>query len=196
MLAAFRSREAWAVACVHQMVLRDIEPYPGLCLLAAVLRGPILRYLHRWFQGDQEAAIEAWNDTLFRIHSRVESFDSEKKSFVGWCYDQARYAALDLLRGMKRERSLPIGELPDMRDPLSDDFPEPLTGRQERSLQAAWRRLTSTEQKLLRLRYVMGHSNREIADAVMPGREEHVRVYVNRALRRLRRFFEEETDGN
>jgi DNA-directed RNA polymerase specialized sigma24 family protein len=55
------------------------------------------------------------------------------------------------------------------------------------------RKLTETERSLLRLRFVLGYSYREIAMEYLGEKmpEAHIRVYVNRSKRRLREFYED-----
>ena len=61
-------------------------------------------------------------------------------------------------------------------------------------LRRAWRRLTSTERKLLTLRVLRDLSHREVARELGDIPEKHVRVYVARALARLRSYVDEETN--
>jgi DNA-directed RNA polymerase specialized sigma24 family protein len=72
-----------------------------------------------------------------------------------------------------------MDELPD---PLLDELPEPLTADEQKAIRRAFDKLTDSEQRLLRHRFVSGLGNVEIARLDLSGiPEEHVRVYVNRA---------------
>jgi RNA polymerase sigma factor (sigma-70 family) len=168
----------------------------------------------RFFRGDLELAKEAWNDALFRVWSRIEAYDEKRSRFRTWLWNQARYAALDLFRRPWEGREEPFaGEERSKRDergrligdPLHRaldaeaqrlvEDPEPLLPHEIAALRSAWSRLNEPEQRLLHYRYLVGLEPVEIARRGLAGREipaEHLRVYVNRAAGRMRRFYEEE----
>jgi RNA polymerase sigma factor (sigma-70 family) len=187
----------------------------GLLLLQEAFRNRVVGWLtHTFFAGDLPTAEEAWNDTLYRVWTRVKQYDESRSRFGTWVWNQARYAALDLRRKRRADREVPYpGEEPSskggegeettdvLRKRLDEgamrefEEPEPLTRAEERAIRRALGRLTNTEQWLLRLRYVYGFRNVDIARQELAGRplpEEHVRVYVNRATKRLRAYYEEE----
>jgi RNA polymerase sigma factor (sigma-70 family) len=166
----------------------------GLVLLSRAFRSLVLAYLgHGVLKGQHELALEAWNDTLYRVYTRIGSYDSRRSSFRTWVVNQARYAALSLLRREARERAVPQHPLPEVAA-TEPDLPEPLTQREQQAFRRAWGRLTDTERKLLEWRFIHGLRHVEIArkqlSAGLP--EEYVRIYVNRSARRLRDFFKEE----
>jgi RNA polymerase sigma factor (sigma-70 family) len=193
----------------------------GLRLLAKAFRGRVLGWLERrWFPDDPELAKEAWNDTLWRVWSRINSYDERRSRILTWVMNQARYAALDLIKSASRKHEIPYagdedaemstrGESGESRpsDLLAKRLieearrldesgeSEPLTGDEVRALRRALRRLKKEEQRILYLHYVLGYRYVEIARENLVGRvlpEEHVRVYGNRAAKRLGRFYEEE----
>jgi RNA polymerase sigma factor (sigma-70 family) len=191
---------------------------PGLLLLQKAVRSSIVGWLqHGIFGGDHGMAEEAWNDALYRIWSRIERYDESRSRFLTWVWNQARWAALDLRRKPEAGRDIPYtGEGPKDDEEQSEaaekridllhkgleeqakrqlEEPEPLTRIERRAIKRALGRLTKTEQLLLHLRYVHGFRNVDIARNELLERsipEEHVRVYVNRAAKRLRKYYDEE----
>jgi RNA polymerase sigma factor (sigma-70 family) len=210
------------VAQIKDDVAGGGEDSLGVLLLSKAFRGKVLGWLeHHWFPDDPGMAEEAWNDTLVRVWTRINSYDEGKSAFRTWVWNKARYAALDLRKSASRTRETPYAgdEEAELRrraesgesrpsDRLAKELieeaergfdgsgeSEPLSGDEARALRRALGRLTKEEQRLLYLRYVLGYRNVEIAREGLAGRElpeEHVRVYVNRAAKRLCRFYEEE----
>lgn len=163
---------------------------PGLVLMSSAYRPRVIPFLRRLCFGRDENALEAWNDTLFRVWDKIETFDETKSTFRTWVFNQARYAGMAITRREGRQgRPVPVEQ-----DRAEDDVPEPRTQREQRALQTGWKRLSETEQEFLKLRFIEGYEPVEIARRFLGGRipEEHVRVYVNRAVQRLRRFYDEE----
>jgi RNA polymerase sigma factor (sigma-70 family) len=217
-IGALRRREPEAERQVVRQLREDLRngggQARGLSLLQHAFRSAIVGWLqHKWFKGDVRTAEEAWNDTLYRVWTRLEQYDENRSRFPTWVWNQARYAALDLLRKPETGRDIPYAreeraddaKEQEALDPLARgleeeakrqfDEPEPLTRMEERAIRQALRRLSNTEQWLLRLRYVHGFRNVDIARQELAGRplpEEHVRVYVNRAAERLRTYYEQE----
>ena len=69
--------------------------YAALTIFAWAFRGKIVAFLVRdFFDGDHEVVSEAWNDTLFRVRTRVRGFDPQRSRFRTWATNEARYAAL------------------------------------------------------------------------------------------------------
>jgi RNA polymerase sigma factor (sigma-70 family) len=167
---------------------------PGLVLFSKAFRGKLLGYLrHEWFPGDSGTVEEAWNDTLYRVWSRIDEFDASKSAFLTWATNQARYAALDLRRQRSREAGEELVEEVEEEETPEKDWAERISERD--ALRRAFRRLSEAERRLLWLRHVEEYKNVEIAREGLAGRElpeEHVRVYVNRAAQRLRKLYEEE----
>jgi RNA polymerase sigma factor (sigma-70 family) len=176
---------------------------PGLFVVQLAFREPVTRWLQKKGLANEATVADIWNDTLLRVHLNVDAFDATRSSFRTWVFNQARYAALDYGRRSRRI-SDEAESLSDemvrprrMREPASydeDPVVERLDEDQRKALVSAWRRLSDTERELLRLRIVDGYGNVEIARGQLEGRipEDHVRVYFNRALRRLRQFFDDE----
>jgi RNA polymerase sigma factor (sigma-70 family) len=185
-------------------------------IVQRALRPKIVWWLEqKYFRRDWTRAEEAWNDALYRIWTRIEEYDASRARFVTWVWNQARWAALDLVRHHRAEsREVPFageeveGTATGDGDAIADlllraleaeservSTPAPLPGGEEAAIRRAFRRLSVTEQRLLWLHYVLGVPHVEIARRGLlepPLPEEHLRVYVNRAAKRLHRFYEEE----
>jgi RNA polymerase sigma factor (sigma-70 family) len=163
----------------------------GLYVVSRAFRPLVIGYLLRdWFRDDPESADEAWNEALWRIHTRIEEYDPQRSGLVTWIINQARYAAMDAKRRVRA--GAPVHE----RLVVWDDEVAPLTSEEKRALDRARARLTDLENRLLTLRVVEGRTNNEIArdffdDAYS---DLQVRVYVHRAIKRLATFFDEELE--
>jgi RNA polymerase sigma factor (sigma-70 family) len=218
-IEALRRRDLEAERRLVQQLredFRNVDRSPrGLLLLQRAFRGSIVGWLQRdLLRGDLQTAEEAWNDALFRVWSRIEQYDEDRSRFLTWVWSQARWAALDLKRKSEARRDIPYAGEERAAEPEGGDEgidllarslekeaarwvdePEPATRFEERAIKRALDRVTETEQWLLRLRYVHGFRNVDIARKGLlehPLPEEHVRVYVNRAAKRLRKYYEEE----
>lgn len=198
-IGALRRREPDATSLLIKQMrqdrIKDDGSDLGLVLLSKAFRGMILSYLNRhWFQSDPESAQEAWNDTLARVYSQIGAYDPTKSTFLTWVFNQARYAALDIRRALRRNAKGMAAQVIVERGAAHEEMESPLSVTETNALQRAWRRLGERERKLLHLRYVQGYGNVEIARNHFSGDlpEEYVRVYVGRAVRRLKKWYEEE----
>lgn len=175
---------------VEQGQSREIS---GLLAFNKAFRPRLFSYIRRLLKNEEELAKEAWNDTLYRVHTRIAKYDSSRYKFITWAFIQARHSALTLLRPHLRQIATTPEELgkEDVADVMVDSDDRALKSE---AVKRAMRRLTETERKLLNLRFVEGYGNVEIARGHLAGAipEEHVRVYVSRAAKRLKNFFNEE----
>lgn len=172
-------------------------------LIPLAFRDQILGYLEaRTFEGRPELANEAWNDALYRVYERIESYDSSRSKLRTWIFNQARWAALAVLRRELRARLVPTEDLADeLADTeertsvgVEEEVAEKPTKRELGALRRAHRRLTETQQVLLELRFLEDCPYEVIArDKLLAGIPvEHLPVYANRAKDKLARFFAEE----
>jgi RNA polymerase sigma factor (sigma-70 family) len=199
----------WLIAQMRQDLVAKSETAPGLILFSQAFRGKILGWIqYKRFPHDPRAAEEVWNDTLVRVWSRIRSYDKSKSALLTWAMNQAKWAASDYSADSRRNRETPAGTPGDSpgRDASAltlsllneakreAEEPEPLTVFEKRALSRARRRLTETQRRLLHLRFICDLSHGEIARSRLAGDipEAHVRVYVNRAAKRLRCFYDEE----
>jgi DNA-directed RNA polymerase specialized sigma24 family protein len=83
---------------------------------------------------------------------------------------------------------------PGAEIPSAEGEPEPLTKHEREALLRAFARLTDTQQLLVRARFVAELRHSAIARDVLGGKqnEANVRVYVNRAMAALRRYYDDE----
>lgn len=199
----------WLIVQMRQDLVAKSETAPGLILFSQAFRGKILGWIqYKRFPHDPRAAEEVWNDTLLRVWSRIGSYDESRSALLTWAMNQAKWAAGDYLRHSRRNQETAAGTPGD--SPGKDtsaltlsllneakreaEEPEPLTVFEKRALTRALGRLSETQQRLLHLRFTCELSHGEIARSTLAGdiREEHVRVYVNRAAKRLRCYYDEE----
>ena len=184
---ALRNRDQEAEALLVDQLVSDFGEGRdrGLVLVSRAYRSRLLSYLQRICGGDEQAALEAWNDTLLRVHSRVATYDPSRSRFMTWVFNQGRYAALDILRRDRRFRQ--AGHSHDRSDEIFE-MPAPATASERRCLMKAMSELTETERHLLTLRFVEGFQPAEIARTFGPGGipDTQIRVYIARAVKRLR----------
>jgi len=159
----------------------------GLEMFSKAFRPKVLAFQAQ-FLGDDGAAEEAWNDVLVDVWEHVSTYEERRAKFSTWVFERAKYAARRRKRQLRKEqRQVGIGETPQV-------IPEPLTRSQRQAVRRAFRRLNETQQKLVLLNSVAGLSPAEIVTSgKIPGCPvEHIRVYLNRAYKRLRNLYEEE----
>lgn len=169
------------------------EDSQGLLALAKAEYGSLQGWFRsKWFHQDEPLVQEAWNETLFRVFTRITSYVSDGRPFMSWVYNQARFAALDILR---RERNQL--RIPDKLKVWSQDYePETdwvMTRREEDAKRRALAGLTSQEQLLLEFHFVQGMTYDQIFDELherIP--REQLRVYVARAVKRFVAAYEVE----
>jgi len=189
-----RSDEASERLLVAQIKTdRATRASDGLVLASKAYRGPVIGLLTKQFAGQLDAATEVWNDTLERIYDRIDTYEPSRSKFKTWVFNQARYAAMDYRR---RQAGLPrpVADLGDEIEDASSLHAEPLTDRESRALRSALRRLTPLQRSLVWNRYVRHMTPFEIAREGLSGEipEDHVKVYVARALTKLRTNYLEE----
>jgi RNA polymerase sigma factor (sigma-70 family) len=195
-----RAGDERAVRSLVEEVLRDrAERRPqsrALALVCAAFRPGIVAFLGRqFFRGDDQTVAEVWNETLERAYFRIERFDSKRSKFSTWLFYQARYVSLDWIRERDRHARLPDLGLELQGEHLADPLSSLMIDVQEGALRRAFMRLNEQQQRLLFLRHVLGCRHAEIArhrlSEAVP--EDHVRVYVNRATKKLRELYAEES---
>jgi RNA polymerase sigma factor (sigma-70 family) len=162
-----------------------------LRLFAKAFRGKLFAFLVRdFFEGDEQTALDAWNETLYRVRTRVGSFEPSRSAFRTWAWNQARYAALSLRRNWRRWREMQ--GLTDVTDPLAD-VGDPITAAEQAALYRAFSRLRPRERLLLFYRFVLEWKPRELAAELFTEMSAgQIRVAVHRAVERARRFYLEE----
>lgn len=140
---------------------------------------------------DDATADELTAFVFERAMTRLNKFDSERGTFVGWLFGIARQKVLNHNRKLRRWQMLPLEWFKHSHDHAP--LPESLTEKQlqEERLLKAVGRLDEREQDLIALKFASGMTNRRIA-AVTGLTEANVGVIVFRALKRLRQLLEED----
>jgi len=102
------------------------------------------RFCDGWFRKHPALIDEAWNEALYRVYDRIESFDPSRWTLRQWFFRQARWTAMDIRRREVRQlvRQIPVAEPSDEEDRTIEPFPEPLTWRELATLKRAFERLT------------------------------------------------------
>jgi RNA polymerase sigma factor (sigma-70 family) len=150
---------------------------------------------NKFFQDDATLVEEVWNETLQRVYQRIDRFDSTRSKFSTWLLNQAQYASLDRLRERQRIRAREVLTAPkEIARPQADPAAIVIEEVEGAALRRAFPRMSSLDQEVLVLRHLLGCRFVEIARHRLAGDlpEEHVRVYANRASKRLIKLFEEE----
>jgi RNA polymerase sigma factor (sigma-70 family) len=163
-----------------------------LTAVCTAFRPKIMSYLRaKWFTDDESAVEDVWAETLERVYNRIEAFDARRSKFRSWVYSQSIWAAQDWLRREKRWRG--AGELSEPGDQVAE-LGSTLEAAEAGAIRRAFAAMSRQEQELLFLRHVLGCRHVEIARHRLAGElpEEHVRVYTNRATKRLERRYQDE----
>jgi DNA-directed RNA polymerase specialized sigma24 family protein len=106
--------------------------------------------------------------------------------------NQAKWAASDYRKGLPTAHEVTLSAEDETVSDESDR--EPLGDQESQALERAFARLKDTQQLLVRARFLAELRHGEIARDVLDGKqsEANVRVYVNRAMVALRRYYDEE----
>jgi RNA polymerase sigma factor (sigma-70 family) len=166
---------------------------PALDAVCDAFRPELMRSLRRFFRGDEDTALEVWNDTLERAYYRIESFDPRRAPFKGWLHQQAKWASLDRVRADARQKAIPMADpdqLPQFESTGDIELVDPVIV----ALRRAFLRLSEEEQRLLFLRDVLGCPGVEIARHGLAGRvpDKQIGVYLQRARARLKTLLRSE----
>jgi RNA polymerase sigma-70 factor (ECF subfamily) len=181
------------VAQIREDAARGGEHAPGLVLFSEAFRGRILGWLkHGRFPADPGAAEEVWNETLLRVWRKAGAYEESRSAFLTWAMNQARWAASDYRRHLPKVQEVTLSPGDDVS--AAESEPEPLTKPEREALLRAFAHLTETQQLLVRWRFIAELPHGAIARDVLGGKqsEDNVRVYVNRAMAALRRYYDEE----
>lgn len=170
---------------------------PALVVLCSALRPYVLARVRRAGLYSATTIDDAWADTLVRVYERIDQFDPARASLKWWVALQAVWAASDLAR--KWDGAVPVGERVQQERASAEADPAVrlLDDADAQAMRRAFGRLSARDQKLVFMRTLFGCRHAEIAaHPVAAGlNEATVRVYVNRATKRLRRLYEQESAG-
>jgi RNA polymerase sigma factor (sigma-70 family) len=154
----------------------------GLGIVHSAYSVPVIAWLARGMTS-ADAADECWGWTLGRVYEGCEAYDPTRSRFRTWIFNQAKYSAAAWRR---KYRPLAVAAGQGGAD-VAPAIEDRLTRTEESAVRHAFRRLSEAERRLLWLRYVEGYAPSEIAREGLSGGipEEHIRVYIARALKRL-----------
>jgi RNA polymerase sigma factor (sigma-70 family) len=197
-ISKVRAKEAAATRRLVRQLREDGETGSslGIRLVSAAFGREVAAFISRITHPDETDVESLVLETLQRVYTRIGSYEATRSAFRTWVYEQARYAALDWRR--EREKT-PEPLEPDEVDagrPVEADLSRAadpaqasllLSNREAAAVRRAFRTLKPTERELLWRRYVEGWTPSEMSRAGFAKGvpEEHVRVYVNRAAKKL-----------
>jgi RNA polymerase sigma factor (sigma-70 family) len=178
---------------------RESHASIGLEIVVKAFGPELHAFIWRLAGRNDDSAQEVFSDWLQRVLSRTPSFDASRSAFRTWLYQQAKYAVADWRR---KESRVPEPLDPESAasgagepDGVTDHPVDVLTGRETGALRRAFRRLRPAQRDLLWWRYVEGWTPTEIARVKLNGSipDNHVKVYVARAVSKLAAAYDEET---
>jgi RNA polymerase sigma-70 factor, ECF subfamily len=132
--------------------------------------------------GDRETALDAVQETFFKVHEGLKRFRGES-SLRTWVVRIAVRAAIDQRR---RARRHPAG-VPFVNEPSHDPRVRMEDALALRSVQELARRLPRQQRLVFLLTLLGGLTNAEIAGA-LGLREPNIRMHMSNAVRRLREW--------
>lgn len=146
----------------------------------------VLNYIRLWVD-DEDVAQDLTAAVFERAVAQLHTLRSEE-AFGAWLFRIARHIVVDYYR--RHRTNLPLDEVVD--EPSPDPSPEAqvLQADEVARLLDALATLSAREQEIIRLRFVAGLKNREIAE-LLGLTETNVAVILFRALRKLRQVIGE-----
>lgn len=152
----------------------------------------LLAYLYR-----HASSLEDTEDLLLEVfQAALERPGFERlgvKEQEAWLWCVARNKVTDHYRKRARRQGMSLELVPENVYEQDEETPETLLLRQEEyaRLYASIRRLPTLQQEIVRLRFAMGLRSAEIA-TILHKSEGAVRVTLSRALKLLRKIYENE----
>ena len=183
---------------VYQQLLVDVTSNTrhseGLLAVNILWRKPICQRVIGAYLSDVSAHEEVWNRTLEAVITRIEKYDATRSKFSTWVFNLGKYAALNELRRRNRERRS-VAAMSNEAVQEVEFYESGFSDLEKRATANALRRLTEGERDLIRQRLVLDLSYDEIFEALGGSiKREHLRIYVSRAVVRLKKFTEEELE--
>ncbi|MGH3771926.1 MAG: sigma-70 family RNA polymerase sigma factor [Pseudonocardiaceae bacterium] len=153
------------------------------------IRPLVVRYCRARLGGQEKtfaSADDVAQEVCLAVLTALPRYRDQGRPFLAFVYGIAAHKVSDARRSSARNRSEPVPEVPDT-PALAEDGPETQAMRGEMAGRVATllNTLPGKQREILRLRFVVGLSAEETAEAVgsTPGA---VRVTQHRALNRLR----------
>jgi RNA polymerase sigma-70 factor, ECF subfamily len=153
---------------------------------------PVRRYCYARL-GDVEAAQDCVQEVFVCIWKGVKNFEYRGDlSFTAWLYTIANNVLVSYVRKRKRVQQVSLTPELNLTDQKSFDTARTICDRL--SLRHAIEQLTPEQQQVITLKFFVGLSNLEIAEAV--GRTEGaVKALQHRAINRLQQMLANERTG-
>ena len=142
----------------------------------------------------EEISDELINTIFWKTFNNLEIFDDSKASFYTWIMSITRNEILMYFRSNKKkiENEVPLEEDFELGGEIFNEPEEKVLQEEENfKLKTAIQKLNEREQKILTLKYWLDFSNSEIAKT-FDITTENVRVILNRAREKLKKFLSEE----
>lgn len=154
---------------------------------------PVRRYCYSRL-GDLEAANDCVQEVFICIWKGAKNFEYRGDlSFTAWLYTIANNVLVSFIRKRKRTQQVPLTPELNLTDQKSFDTARTICDRL--ALRQAISQLTVEQQQVITLKFFVGMSNLEIAEAV--GRTEGaVKALQHRAINRLQHMLAGERLGS
>jgi RNA polymerase sigma factor (sigma-70 family) len=153
----------------------------------------VYRYIY-YKVNDQELAEDLTANVFEKALVNFAKYSSDKASFSTWVFAIARNTIADHYRAQPKVNVTSIDEAVDMpsREPGPEDVTE--DDEEKQVLRVCITRLLQDEQEIVRLKFAMEMTNRDIARATGLT-ESNVGVKLYRIVRKLRESFQESQHG-
>jgi len=152
-------------------------------------------YRYIFYQvNNQHLAEDLTSDVFEKALVNFKKYNSEKASFSTWIFTIARNTVADFYRAQPKVKMVGIEEAVDA--PSQEPSPEATaeSSEEKQLLYKCITRLPKNEQEIVRLKFTMEMTNREIAKS-LGLTETNVGVMLYRIVRKLRESFQEIQNG-
>ena len=136
-----------------------------------------------------ETAEDITMDAFVSCYQNFDNFDISKASFATWLYVVLNNKIKNYYRDKKTTE--PIDDHTELSDSFENDIVEAIhLAEMKKILEKSLLMLDAQEQELIRLKYFDGEKSTSISTitGLSPG---NVRVHLHRAIKKLKKYFEE-----
>ncbi len=149
----------------------------------------VYRYIY-YKVNNQQVAEDLTSEVFEKALVNFSKYNSEKAAFSTWIFTIARNTITDFYRAQPKVKMVNIEEA--VATPSKDPGPEETieSGEEKQLLRRCIAKLPKNEQEIVRLKFTMEMTNREIAK-VLGLTESNVGVMLYRIIRKLRDNFPE-----
>jgi len=152
-------------------------------------------YRYMYYRVNSQPLAEDLTSAVFeKALVNFAKYDSERASFATWIFAIAKNTIADHYRSMPKVKTVPIEDA--IQAPSREPGPQELAedGEEKQLLRSCIGHLAEDEQELIRLKFAMEMTNREIARTTGLS-ESNVGVRLFRIIRRLKDQFQETQRG-